>query len=73
MEHAVAKSYGHIHIALTSPFEKSKMISFPFSIMKNVVVLPYRPIFSVELICCIALGSASSACCLITIFEINTI
>ena len=43
MEHAVAKSYDDIHNTLTVPCEKSKMVSFAFSIMKkiNLLLLPH--------------------------------
>ena len=43
-----------------APFEKSNLVSFFSSIMKNIVALFSR--FPVKLICCIAFGSASSAC-----------
>ena len=54
----------HMHNTFTVLCEKSKMVSFTFPIMKNInlLLLPFR--FSVKLICCIAFGSASSACCL---------
>ena len=42
---------------LTVPCEKFEMVSFASSIIKNIVVLQLQ-------ICCIAFGSASSACCL---------
>ena len=38
MEHAVAKSYDGIHNTLTVSCEKSKMVSFTSSIMKNIIV-----------------------------------
>ena len=47
------------------PCEKSKIVSFTYSIMKNIFVCPALSRFAVKLICCIALGSASSACCLL--------
>ena len=37
MEHAVANSYDNIYNALTVPCEKSKMVSFTSSIMRNIV------------------------------------
>ena len=40
------------------------MVSFPSSIMKNIVAPSPRSRVPVKLIFCIALGSASSACCL---------
>ena len=45
------------------------MFSFASSIMKNIVLLafPAWARFLVKLICCIALGSAPIACCLLTI------
>ena len=45
------------------PCEKSKIVSFPSSVMKNIVPLFSR--FPVKLICYIAFGSASSACFLL--------
>ena len=70
MERAVAKSYDDIHNTLTVPCDKSKMISFTSSIMKNInlSLLPYR--FPVKLVCYIAFGSASSACCLLKFISI---
>ena len=47
------------------PCEKSKMISFACSIVKSISVFPSRSIFPVTLTCCIAFGSALSACCLL--------
>ena len=41
------------------------MLSFASSIMKTIVVFPATSRFPVRLICCIAFGSASSACCLL--------
>ena len=46
------------------PYEKSKKVSFVSSIMKNIVAFFGRSRFPVELICCIAFASESSACCL---------
>ena len=45
--------------------EKSKMVSFASSIMKNIVVISSHSRFQVRLICCIAFSSAPSACCLL--------
>ena len=45
------------------PSENSKTVSFASSIMGNIAALFSR--FSVKLICYIAVGSASSACCLL--------
>ena len=44
-----------------------KMVFFASSVMKNIVVfaIGYRARFPIKLICCIAFGSASSACCLL--------
>ena len=39
---------------LTVSCEKSKMVSFTSSIMKNTVVFPYRTIFAVKLIRCVS-------------------
>ena len=72
----------HIHNIFTVPCEKSKMVSFTSSIMKNVIVFPSRSRFAIKLICCIVFGSASFGLhvvyliyCyhLITIFEIGII
>ena len=60
-----AKSYDAIHNTFTVPCEKSKMASFASLIMKNIVVCSALFRFAVKLICCIALGSASGACCLL--------
>ena len=65
MEHVVAEAYHDIHNTFTVPCEKSKMVSFAFSIMQNIIASSSRSRFPVKLICCIALGSASSACCLL--------
>ena len=65
MKHAVAKSYDTIHNTLTVLCEKSKMISFAFSIMKKIAMLPSRSKFAVKLICCIAFESASNVYCLL--------
>ena len=60
-----AKSYDNIHNTLTVSCEKSKMFSFTSSIMKNLTQL-FAPLrFPVKLICCVAFGSASIACCLL--------
>ena len=47
------------------PYERSKMVSFASSVMKNIIVFPPRPKFVVKLICCVAFGSASSTYCLL--------
>ena len=52
----------HIPNSFTVPCEKSKIVSLPFSIMKNEVVCPGLSRFPVKLICCIAFGSASNSC-----------
>ena len=73
VEHAVqsrtlatrAKSYDDIYNTLTVPCEKSKMVSFASSIMKNIFVFPSQFRFAVKWICCLAFGSAPSACCLL--------
>ena len=63
VEQAVAKSYDDIHNTFTVPCEKSKMVSFASSIMKQIVAPSSRYRFPVKLICYIAFGSASAACC----------
>ena len=65
MEHPAAKSYDDIHNSFTVPCEKSKVVSFASSIMKNIGLFPRRSRFAVKLTLCIASGSASSACCLL--------
>ena len=45
--------------------EKSKMVSFASSIMKNIIVFPTWSRFPVKRICCVAFGSASSICCVL--------
>ena len=49
----------------TVPCEKSKIVYFVSSIMKNIFVFLFRARLHVKLICCIAFGSASRACCLL--------
>ena len=46
-------------------WEKSNLVCFASSIMKNIVVSSFPSLakFPVKLICCIAFGSASDACC----------
>ena len=56
----------HIDNALKATCKKSKIVSFTSAIMKNIVVFP-----SLKLICCIAFGSVSSACCLRKFVAIN--
>ena len=55
----------HIQNTSTAPCEKSKAVSFVSSIMKNIVAPSAQSRFLVKLICCIAFGSTSSACCLL--------
>ena len=50
---------------LIIPCQKSKIVSFTSSIMKNIVLFPAWSKFPVKAICCIAFGSASSACYLL--------
>ena len=57
-----ANLYDDIHNTFTVPLEKYKMVSFTSSIMKNNNLLPLPRRLPVKLICCIAFGSASSAC-----------
>ena len=59
----MAKSKDNIHNTLKVPCETTKMVSLVSSIMKNIAVSASRSRFVVKLICCIAFGSASSACC----------
>ena len=47
------------------PCKKSKAFSFTSSVMKNIVIFPSQFRFPVKLICCVAIRSASSACCLL--------
>ena len=54
-----------IHNTFAVPSEKSSIISFAFSIMKNINLLVLLLRFLVNFICCIAFGSTSSACCLL--------
>ena len=61
VEHEVA----NIHNTFTVPWEKSKMVSFGSSIKKNIVAHSARSRFPLKLICYIAFGSVSSACCLL--------
>ena len=51
----------------TVPCKKAKK-SFASSIMKIIVAPSSRTRFPVKLICCIAFGLTSSACCLLVIF-----
>ena len=55
----------HIHNTFTVPCEKSKILFFFSSIMKNTVAPAAQSKFPVKLICCIAFESASSASCLV--------
>ena len=48
----------HNYNTCTVSYEKSKMVSFASSIMKDIVVFPAQSRFTVKLICCIAFGSA---------------
>ena len=55
------KWYNEIHNTLTDPYQKSKIASSTSSVMKNLLFSLSR--FPIKLICCIAFGSVSSACC----------
>ena len=55
----------YVQNTLTAFCEKSKMVSFVSSIMKNIVVFPAWSRFSVKLICWNFSRSVSSACCLL--------
>ena len=61
----------HIDNTFTVPCEKYKMVSFDFSIVKNIVVFWSQSKFAVKLICCISIGLAWSACCLLKSIAIN--
>ena len=50
---------------ITVSFEKSKTVSFASLIMKYILSLSSLVRLPVKLVCCIALGSASSFCCLL--------
>ena len=73
MEHAIrsktlakrSKTYNNIHTTLTVSYGKSEVVSFASPVMKNIVVFSFQSRFLVKLICRIAFGSASSACCLL--------
>ena len=65
MEHAVAKLSNNIYNTSAVPCEKSKMVSYGSSIIKNIVVPSARSRFPVKSIYCMAFVSASSACCLL--------
>ena len=52
----------NIYNTVTVHCEKSKMVSFASSIMKNITLLFARSRFLVKLIYSITSGSASSAC-----------
>ena len=56
-------------IIITVLFEKSKIVSFTSSIIKNIDVS--FSIFLVKLIFCVAFGSASSFCCLLKSIAIS--
>ena len=61
VEYVSTKSYDDIHKMLTVRCEKSKIVFFASSIMKNIVAFSSRSRFPVKLNCCIAFGSTSSA------------
>ena len=63
MEHPVAKSYEDILNTLTVSCNESKTVSHASSMMKSIVAPGFCCRFAVILICCIAFGWASSACC----------
>ena len=64
VEYLLAESYDNVHSTLTAPFETSRIFSFASSIMKNIFA--FSLISSVNLSCCIAFASASSAYYLVT-------
>ena len=53
----------HIHNILT--VEKSKMVSFASSVMKNIAAFPGQFRFPVKSLCCIVFVTPSSPCCLL--------
>ena len=53
------------HSTLIVPREKSKIVSFAFSIMKNINLLLFPLRFPVKLIYFFSFGPASNACCLL--------
>ena len=55
------------------PCKKSRIICFTSSRLKKIVVFPSQSRFLVTLIFCIALGSASNACCYLKCISINFI
>ena len=59
------KTVEHIYNTFTFPCEKSKMVSFTSSIMKNIKLLLLTSRIPVKLISCIAFASASSDFCLL--------
>ena len=46
-------------------YEKSKIVSFAYSMMKKINSLSLSSRFPVKLICCIVFGSAASVCYLL--------
>ena len=54
---------------LAVPCEK-KIDSFTSSVIENIVVFPAQSRFPAKLICSIAFGSATSACCLLKLIAI---
>ena len=60
-----------IYNTSTVLWEKSQIVSFISSVLKNIFVFPSRSRFLVKLISCIAFGWASSACCLLKSIAIN--
>ena len=65
VEHAVANLYEDIHNTFIVSSKKSKTVSFASLIIKYIAICPSLFRFAVKLICCIAPGTASSACCLL--------
>ena len=63
LHHVKAKQ---IYNTFTVPCKKSKIVSFAFSKMQNIVVFPFCSRFSVKLTFSNAFGSASSAFCLLS-------
>ena len=60
----------NIYNTFTVPYEKSKMVSIAYPILKNIVAPSAQSKFPVKLICCIAFGLTSSACCLLKSIDI---
>ena len=58
-----------IYKTLTIPCEKSKIVSFASSEMKNIVVFSSQSRFPGKIVYCIAFELASSACCYLNLLQ----